>query len=280
MAESSIIPTIGSTLQELATKPQLVTTSQLPPANSQPKASEPRPIEMLTGLDLSPWLKIVVFGDSGCGKTLFAATAPNPIFLDTQNSTTSLRDWPSLAAKCNIARIKWEHTQIALDMLRDRTHDLCQDRETVVLDTVDSLQRMNLEHVLRGSGRDPFLPMEHDYKKSGEMLRRFIMDLRDLPMHVIVCMDQTEIIPEGSKQRFIRPGVTPKLAKTLREEFDLLGYMAVHDESTDDRFRNGLMIRSNGQIQAKSHFRYLPTIIENPTFDTILKAANRYKEQK
>lgn len=266
------IPTIGPALANAGNAQPVVPTGQLPPAQ-QPTA--PQVVELVTGLDISPYLKLFIHGDINSGKTILAATAPAPIFLDTENSSDTLRDWPKLADRCRVIRMKWEHTDQVLEGLKSKS-GIFKDRDTVVLDTADALQRNNLEFILKASGRDQFLPMEHDYKKSGEMLRRFILELRDLDMHVIVIAHTKEITPEGTSLHLIRPGVTPKLAQTLTEEFSFVGYMAV---SGLDPFENVLQSRGgNPTIQVKSRFRYLPSIVTNPTFRDIYNAANKYKE--
>lgn len=261
---------------------------QLPPAQPGPAMQPPpqtRRIEIMTGLDLQDHLKIVIYGDSGIGKSTFSYSAPAPLILDMQNSTDVLHDWPELRKNCNIWRIprdsQWETFEEAVKLLKAGQHPSLQGRRTIVLDTVDSLQRGNLEFVLRTGGGNPFLPMEHHYKQSGEMLRRAILDLRDLPYHVVVVMDQTEIFNEVTGQRFIRPGVTPKLAKTLREEFSLMAYMCRSDDHSDQNFHNGLIIKPapDQAIQCKARRgRFLPSIIDRPTFDGLLAAANQHKE--
>lgn len=271
------LPTIGQALQSVTNPgPQpVIPTGELPQPNSQPQAKQgPHIVELVTGLDLSPHLKLFIYGDGGSGKTLLAATAPKPLFLDTENSSDTLRDWPEIAKRCKIVRMKWQHIDTILDKIKNDPE--WADRETVILDTVDALQRNNLEFILKASGRDPFLPMEHDYKKSGEMLRRLILDIRDLDKHVIVLAHTKETTPEGTALHLIRPGVTPKLAQTLTEEFSFVGYMAVTNE---DPFENALQSRGgNPTIQVKSRFKHLPSTIINPTFRVIYDAANKYKE--
>lgn len=281
-------PTIGQSLQGIIDQgqPQPTPTGQLLPS-SQPVLTQqgPKLVELVTGLDLSPFLKLFIYGSGGSGKTLFAATAPNPLLLDTENSSDTLRDWPKIAANCKIVRMKWNHTDETIRRIKEDPD--WADRETIVLDTVDALQRNNLEAILKGSNRDQFLPMEHDYKKSAEMLRRFILDLRDLDKHVIVLAHTTELTPEGTSLRLIRPGVTPKLAKTLTEEFSFVGYMAIKSDGAqmegskliETPFENVMQSRGGSPtIDVKSRFKHLPSVLPNPTFRQIYDAANKYKE--
>jgi len=282
------LPQLGPSLQGPPLQP-------LPPPDQQPlptpglpqNSGGPVVVQMMTGMDMSPYLKLVIFGGSGTGKTRFAATAPKPFFIDTQGGTKTLRDWPELLAKVNIARVpEWRFFPPTIAAIKRRDHDLTRDRETFVLDTIDSLQRSNLRAILNAKqGGNKFLPMEHEYKQSGEMLIRLILELRDLEAHVIILMDQTVIndpAEEGRPARYeIRPGVTPKLAKTLVEEFDLVGYLQLNrDQEKFQNIHNILTTQSSDVMwHPKSRFRHLPTQLGNPTFDDLLKAANLYKEQ-
>lgn len=263
------LPTIGDSLK--VAKPP-----EQPKPVTLPQATAALP-GMRMGITKSPFLKLFLFGPGGAGKTVFAATAPKPFFIDCENSTEALLDWPELLAESKIIHMdRWTEAGVdgLMKGLRDTNHDWA-DRETIVVDTGDALQRVNLEFILANSGRDKFLPMEHDYKKSGEMLRRFILDIRNLPKHVIVLAHSEETIVKETGQRIMRTGVTPKLAKTLREEFGLFGFMYPEERKWEEPFVNVIQTRANPMIEAKSRYRHLPPVIKNPTFNDILKSINK-----
>jgi hypothetical protein len=259
----------------------------LPGAPQQPVAQPqaawgPQPVPMLEGVDISSHVSVGVYGGEGTAKTIFAASAPKPLFLDTENSTTSLRDWPELLQNCKIARrLTWkDHSDIILKRLRD-PNDPWADRETVVLDTLDAWQNSNLQAILDGGPTDKFLPMEHHYKKSGEMLRRWLTELRDMDrFHLVVLVHEKEVfIGEGmGAQRFVRPAVTPKVMSVLWNDFDIVGHMRTFMEQPTDPFANGLQVRSDQVIKAKCRLRHLAAQIPNPHFNTILEAFNKSKE--
>lgn len=77
-------------------------------------------------------VKCVVYGPEGIGKTTFAAQAPDPVFIDTEGSTTRL-DVKRLPAPTSISMVMEE-----IRYLRD-TPGICQ---TLVLDTADWAERM------------------------------------------------------------------------------------------------------------------------------------------
>lgn len=287
MAEG--IAGIGDQLAALATPqptvpviPNNQPTGGMPAFGSQPQnAFGPRPVEILTGIELSNFLNVGIFGPEGAGKTLLAASAPSPLFLDTENSSAALRDWPGLLPMVKVARrVRWAHAEQLLTRLADPKDDWA-DRETVVLDTLDAFQASNLEAILKGGKTDEFLPMEHHYKKSGEMLRRWLTDLRDLDnRHLIVLCHEKEIFVEGTGQRFVRPATTPKVMDVLWRDFDVVGHLrSLRVDWEKDPWENGLQTVSDAVIRAKSRLRYLPPQIRNPTFNDLLEAFNKYKEQ-
>jgi hypothetical protein len=284
------LPQIGPSLQGLPGAPpaNLAPLPGPPPLPApQPQATPgPQLVEMVTGLDMSDWVKLVVFGGGGCGKTVFAATAPEPFFIDTQRGARVLRDWPELLAKANIAKARsWEALLATIEEIKKGTHPTVKDRTTFILDTIDSAQRANIQYILQGlQGSARFLPMEHHYKQSAEMIRQQVLiPLRDLEKHIIIL---TEFTPDATPERpnpptNIRAGVTPKVASILREEFDMVGYMELNQDTANhpDIF-NVLITRAvSTNRMPKSRFRHLPSHLGNPTFPAILDAANTYKEQ-
>lgn len=301
MAEPSAVPTIGEDLfgdvkptseqpeQPLLSKAlgaltqaqtQPTPTGAVPQPEQPQTAAKPVPeIKIMSGLDLSPWVKICVYGDGGSGKTVFAAGAPAPLFIDTEKSTNALRDWPKLAARCNIVHIEqWEQIPKLQVLLTEGK--ILEGRQTIVLDTLDALQRKNLKWVMSPSGgnkSNPWLPQQHNYKQSGNMVLRFVEFLTTLDVHVIVLSHKVDFTPEGSKNVFRRPGVTPLVARVLTDDFDLMAYMVRGDGTVEGVF-NGMYTRTDAFTDSKNRFRFLPPQIANPKFSQILDAANHYKQ--
>lgn len=73
--------------------------------------------------------RIVIYGVEGCGKTTFAASAPNPIFLMSEDGLGSL-DVPRFPMLQSVAQVRQ-----AIGALYNEPHDF----QTVVLDSADHL---------------------------------------------------------------------------------------------------------------------------------------------
>lgn len=262
-------------------EPNLGGVVQLPTANisqdMRPAAPRLASGELINGLDLSRHIKALIYSEPGAGKTVFAATAPKPLIIDVENSTEALGDWPDLLAEAKVIRLdKWDDLETIVDAIRSGDPQYA-DRETLVIDTISELQRRNLDELLDhkaklDSTKSRFLAYQQDYKQSGEMLRRIVTAFRDLPMHLIVLSHAREVLDDG--RMVIRPDLTPKLQDTMRGIFGIQGFLFEINEDWNAPFKNALQTRSNNVVQAKSRYRHLPPVVENPTFDTILKAAN------
>lgn len=262
------------------------------PVSQADPAAEPSVFDELETIDnLQPWLKCLIYGDPGAGKTLFAASAPKPLILDCENSRRSIMDFPAIAARCKILRVKSFNAldRIFWELMNGRGPEI----ETVVIDTISELQRKNLDDIMfaakaKDENRNMFLPFQGDYKISTESMRKMVTMFRDLPFHLIITAHRLEDVDQATGRRFVRPEVTPKLASTLKGVFDLQGFMTYStvDAEGNDHFSNSLQVRQRAGVEAKCRLRYLPTHVENPNFGHLLEAhqksldeIERYKEE-
>lgn len=88
-------------------------------------------------------LCVVLYGPEGIGKSTFAASAPSPIFLGSEDGTSEL----------DVARFpmpsNWAECLEALDELASSEHE----HKTVVIDTADWIEPLIHEHVSREGGK-------------------------------------------------------------------------------------------------------------------------------
>lgn len=251
------------------------------PVSQADPAAQPSILDQIETVDnLEPWVKCLIYGDPGAGKTIFAASAPRPLILDCENSRRSIMDFPEIMVNCKILKVRSFN---ALDeIFWHLMNGDIPDVETVVIDTVSELQRRNLDEIMlkakaKDENRNLFLPFQGDYKISTESMRKMVTMFRDLPYHLIITAHRIEDQDQGTGQRFVRPEVTPKLASTLKGVFDLQAFMTYStvDSEGKDSFSNSLQTRQRAGVEAKSRLRYLPTHVENPTFQMILDAHAR-----
>ncbi|MCD8211524.1 MAG: ATP-binding protein, partial [Oscillospiraceae bacterium] len=81
--------------------------------------------------------KVVIYGSEGIGKTTLASQFPDPLFIDTEGSTSHL----------DVKRIDkpatWEELLADVDEV-SRTPDICK---TLVIDTADWAEQLAITHV-------------------------------------------------------------------------------------------------------------------------------------
>lgn len=80
----------------------------------------------------------LLYGEPGVGKSTFAAKAPNPIFLCSEDG----------ADEIGVSRLKINSYQELIDTLKELTTEN-HDYKTIVLDTVDHFERLVFEVVCR-----------------------------------------------------------------------------------------------------------------------------------
>src|ERR1043165_4227972 len=81
--------------------------------------------------------RLLIYGVPGCGKTTFAASAPSPIFLQTEDGLGAL-DVPRFPMIKTL-----EDIRTALGSLYNEDHDF----QTVVLDSADHLENIIVQEI-------------------------------------------------------------------------------------------------------------------------------------
>lgn len=221
-----------------------------------------------------PAFKMCLFGPPGSGKTVKAAEAPKPLVLDVEGSARSLLNH-SWTRDTPVAPVK--STLELEDLIFDARDGKLDEYETLIIDTFSELEARSLSerliarHRIDSSKYDPYTPQMLDYKWNGERLRRLTVALFDLPHNVILVVHDTEQKDDEDGKIYIRPGLAPKLAKTVRGLMHVTGYLT--SELTEGgEFRQSLQVHPTGRVQAKCRVGGLPVIIQNPNLEDIFKA--------
>lgn len=227
-----------------------------------------------------PTVKVCLYGPPGVGKTTFAAMAPKPLVIDVEHGARSLLnlketedvDVLPVTSVSDIEDIIWEAREGNLDQY-----------ETFILDSLSEFQALDLtnrvkDKAQKDASKNAFAATFGDYKENTEYLRRIIIALRDLDKHIVLISHDKEDKDESTGRIFVRPSVTPKLAETVKGLMDLQAYLTL-EVSKDGTETRVLQTRPGNNIQVKSRIGGLPALIENPTFEMILKANTNTGEE-
>lgn len=176
------------------------------------------------------YLKMLVYGKNGVGKTRFAATGPKPLIIDcNEKGTLSIRKFPDVKI---FPLEMWTDIDLAYWYLHKGDHG----HETVVIDTVSSLATLCMSFVLgdeasRDPTMDPTMPSKREWGKVAQLMKTEILKFRNLPMHVIFVAQERRGFTEDEDDEApeIFPEVSPAVRTTLTAAVDIIGRMYVRE---------------------------------------------------
>ena len=225
-------------------------------------------------------LTMLAYGQNGRGKTWLGATAPKPIIIDcNEHGTMSVRNFP------DVQRFDvevWTDIDLAYWYLHKGDHD----RQTVVIDTVSSLQGLCMKFVLgdeasRDPTKDPAMPSKREYGKVAELMKTEILKFRNLDMNVIfLAQERRGFVEEDDDEApEIFPSVSPSIRDTLTASVDVIGRSYIKEVVTK---KGGKKVRTsqyrlwvgpNGRFMTKDRLG-LPKSIVDPNITRILDEYN------
>lgn len=236
------------------------------------------PAEVLTaatlgGLKVEPvaevtrYINIIVYGDSGVGKTVLAGSASaiaemSPVIVvDIEGGTMSLNaTYPDVTR----VRIKtWADMQKVYDELYRGKHGY----KTVVLDSLTEINNFSRQQIMKDlmaaePGRDPDIPSQREWGKNIEQTRKLVRAFRDLPMNVIfTALSVKDKAPSGLT--LTRPSLPGKLSGEVAAFVDIVAYYYI--KAKDGAQKRFLLTTGTEKEVAKDRSGRLPSVVEEPT---------------
>lgn len=148
--------------------------------------------------DYGRYIKMLVCGDPGAGKTLLSSTFPNALYASAEGGLMSIadRNIPYVEIRNMNTLLKLKNT---LDQSPEvRAQQLGFPVDTLVIDTIDEVQRIMIRERLEKERKESMtLP---DWGYIGEQMQALIRGLRNLDMHVVfTCHLGTETDNESGR---------------------------------------------------------------------------------
>lgn len=224
----------------------------------------------------TPYAKVLIYGDSGVGKTVLATTmGERCLLVDAVDGWVSLLNHPDLMAK--VSRVQYFGLS-QLDTLADIILDGgMSDYDTIIIDEASAIATFDLDTVLSARSRkdinkDPNVPTQPDFFANTERCRRTFQKLIKLPINVVLVAHVREDKDERTGVVTKRPQFTPKLRTTLQQSMHLVGYLTASEtkKGEETEYLRRLQTMPSRGIEAKSRIGGLPFIVDNPNLGELL----------
>lgn len=184
-------------------------------------------------------MKVLLYGDSGVGKTHTASTAPKPVYLLTEpNGLPTIRaaNPDAVVIQADEGNGGMETVRAFLRAAKDGTLARETGCQTVVLDSMNELQRMVRDEILnkkRTAHGDGVFTLQ-DWGVLTDKMRAMVRAFRDLPFH-LVGITHADVQQEENGSRHILPMFMGRsLPNEIAGYFSVVGYQYRKQQKTDE----------------------------------------------
>lgn len=243
----------------------------------------------LGGLKVAPvqargrYINVLVYGDSGVGKTHLAGSADDVpelrpvLMIDFEGGTESLvRNYPDVQQ----VRVQtWSEMQKVYDELH---RSKGAGFQTVILDSLTEIQKFNMYTIMEQTvqmrpDQDIDVPSMREWGKNLEQMRKFVRGFRDLQMNTIFTALKKEDKNEKTGMVTTLPSLSGKLAGEVAAFLDVVGYYYVKrigkgEDAVDKRL---LLCHKTETVVAKDRTGTLPIVVEDPSMKTLYDIFNK-----
>lgn len=227
------------------------------------------------------YIKMLVFGESGAGKTTFLGTAQDSgltsptLLIDVEGGSVVLNDKPNVD-------VRQVRSTAGVEEIADILHKHKKYYATIQLDSLTDFRDINMAEVMMDQYKkkpettDRHVPSPREWGRSGSQIKEVLRYLKDLPCHVIV----TTLLEVKQDQRTgiekMQPLLPGQLGKQVPGFFDIVGFLRATE-------KNGTSLRTmqfkkTERVMAKDRTKALPDVLDNPTipeiWDLIFKSGN------
>jgi phage nucleotide-binding protein len=229
----------------------------------------------------NPSLNILIYGDSGTGKTTLCGSADDVpqmrkvLIVDLEGGTESLRSgYPNV----DVVRVSdWKQMQAVYDDLKRGGHGY----ETAIIDSLTECQKFNMYHIMkdlvdRKTAEEKYVDEDiasvREWGKNIEQMRKFVRAMRDLPIHTIFTALEQEKKDDKTGAVKVTPSLSGKLAGEVAAFLDVVMYYYVKEVASDDgenEIKRILLTRRTAKHTAKDRTGKLPTMIVDPTMKSL-----------
>jgi hypothetical protein len=254
--------------------PDVPTISRPPVIRVAPQRASER---LQTLADSPVYVKGLIYGDPGVGKTYLACTAPNPILIlsdymvakPTLQALRKLRGIdPPLFIVNTVADFEEAYNYAAnLPMVNNP-----EGIPSIIIDSLTDLNDRVMEEVLADGIKRPSHSPDQlevgDWNKVANKMFYWVRRFRDLPMHTIM----TALVRESKDGLTKGPMAQPNAVYSkLPAFFNLVGYLNAEIRPKQPSIRR-LQVDSSNVYVAKNPGNALASVVENPDLAVMIPA--------
>lgn len=232
------------------------------------------------------WVKILVYGRNGAGKTRFAASGPDCLIIDIheQGTRSAKGSGAKVFPEPGSGPITWADIGDIYWYLKAGNHPF----KSVAIDTITAMNRLCLSMVMgeaedRDPNREIGAPDRRAYGRAGELMRSQLLAFRNLDMHVIFTAQERVIndedtdepalhtpdLPAGS--RGIAMGSVSIIGRLYRQE------VRVRNKTTKqitERWEDRMLVGPHEEYDSKDRTNNLGNVVRRPTMAQVIAANN------
>jgi AAA domain len=225
--------------------------------------------------------KILVYGDSGSGKTYFAGTFPDPLFLDLEDGMRSL-----LQLKRNIKRYPKNASQTitTLDEVKlfyqlvKKINPATAPFKTIVVDSLNELQILVLDNSIKSTQTTRIYddqPTQGDYGKLARDMQTLVRLFIKLPYNIVFIAGAKE--REFAEDKILPAFLGKKTGPDVRRIIEQVGYCYTKQAAKDQPAEHMIAFGDTPAFIAKDRTGKLARPIAN-TYEAMMNVVNRGKE--
>ncbi len=269
-------------LAALAGTPLLGPQPVLPPgvgttANAEKGSKKKKKVpvlEVTSVPEASPYLRMLIFGSTGAGKTYLCGTLcdlpegalKGPIlYLAIEAGLTTIRE-----RDVEVNKVKGTLTPEKVVTILE--HDPTR-WSVVVLDSLTGYYKMLLKAIMKSDtrpGKDALVPEQRDYQKARIVMDQQVFRLSGLPCHFIATALPSTKQDQLTGAIYTLPSLAGKLEHEIGAHFDVIMHLSVRVKG-EGRERVGI-VQPGRRIQAKDRFSALGSQVVNPTMPGLWEA--------
>lgn len=239
--------------------------------------------DAIAGLPISkvieqpPFFNILIYGNSGAGKTRLAGSADavpelrRVLFIDVEGGTLTLRNTPY--NEVEVVRVRsWQEMENVYNELTIPGHGF----NTIVIDSLTEAQKMSMDRIMRrlieeDADRDVDVPGIREWNINIEQTRKYVRKFRDLPVNTIfTALEHSDKnMMRGTTRR--KPSLSGKVKDEVAAFLDIVVYLYTKERDVDGESKQQRMLLT-GQTEdtvAKDRSNRLPMVIPDPTMAAI-----------